>query len=168
MIVSFNKYLEEKIKMKHPNGTYMSVKVSRATQKLLDKWSREHNIPNPIDPKDMHTTLVYSRKPVPESDDYPINFPIACKIKEWQIFPTGNEGKKCLVAVVESEVLQQHFRAIHTLYGASFDYPKYIPHITLSYDYGLNKVPTDLPDFTIVYDDKDFQPLDPAVLTKKD
>ena len=151
--------------MKHPDGTYMAVTCNRATRAALDKWSTEHNIPNPVDPKDFHITIVYSRKGVPELADYEIELPLKTKIVEWKIFPAGD--KKCLVGVVDSKELRQHHAKIHSQYDATYDYDEYIPHVTLSYDYGAAKPPTDLPDFDIVLDKKKVNPLDPQYTSKK-
>lgn len=164
-------YLEEvkrkNSKMRHPDGTYVAVKVSKPTQKVLDAWSKEHNIPNPIDPKDFHTTIAYSRKGIPDVVDHEMKLPIKAKIKEWKIFPSAN-GKRCLVAVVNSPELEDHHEVIHATYGATYDYPDYIPHITFSYDYGSGKVPTDIPDVEIVYDRKQIEPLDPEFTSAKE
>lgn len=175
MVMTFRERMEylEEVKrknkaMKHPNGTYVSVKLSKASREALDKWSTEHNIPNPINPKDFHTTIVYSRKGVPEVVNYNIDLPIKTKIKGWKIFPSDSGMKRCLVAVVDSPELEKHHETIHNKYGASYDYDDYIPHITFSYDYGPAKIPTDIPDIELVYDRKSIQALDPEFTSEKD
>ena len=164
-------YLEElkrkTVTMKHPNGTYVCVKVSAETAKQLDKWSSSNNIPNPIAAKDFHTTIVYSRRGIPAVQQYNINLPINATIDGWKIFPSQN-GKKCLVAVVKSQELVDHHETIHARYGASYDYPDYIPHITFSYDYTASKVPSSVPDVQVVYDRKNIEPLDPEFTSAKD
>lgn len=174
MVMSFRermKYLDEVKRknksMRHPNGTYMSVKLSRASREALDKWSTEHNIPNPINPKDFHTTIVYSRKGIPGVVDYSIELPIKAKIKGWKIFPSESGTKRCLVAVVDSPELEKHHEAIHGEYGASYDYADYIPHVTFSYDYGSSKIPTNIPDIELVYDRKAIEALDPEFTSEK-
>ncbi len=149
------KYLDMK---KHPGGTYVAVHLSKQSAKELGAWVNSHNIPNKADPKQYHTTITYSRKGVPDVVNYKIDLPINCKITEWKIFPHGE--KKCLVGIVDCSILEDHHNAIKNTYGATHDYPDYAPHITISYDYGDNPVPKDVPDFNIVYDKTKVEPLD--------
>jgi hypothetical protein len=57
--------------------------------------------------------------------------------------------------------LDAHHNAIRSLYGATHDFPNYSPHITLSYDYGDQKVPQQVPDISIEYTTVTIEPLDP-------
>lgn len=165
------RYLDE-VKQKnkdmsdHPNGTYMSATLSKKSQKDLDKWVTDHNIPNPADPKQYHTTIVYSRKGIPEAKNYKIPLPMTAKVKEWKIFPT-QAGGKCLVAVMDSPDLEKHHKTLRSEYGATYDYPDYHPHVTVSYDYGNNPIPTEVPDLELEYDSTEFKPLDPDFVPPK-
>ena len=156
---SFREFLMEK--EEHKNGTYVEVVPNTTTKNLLSQWSRKHLVTNPIQADKYHTTLVYSRKGTPKVQAYPINLPIKCKVKELKIFPTQmkNTNGKCLVAVLDSKELNNHFDKIHRGYGCSYDFPEYIPHITLSYSF-VGEVPKDLPDFEIVFDKKKVSALD--------
>lgn len=168
MVMSFRERLAyfEKVRSKaahgdHPDGTYMSAKLSQKSQKQLDDWVSKNNIPNPADPSQYHTTIIYSRKGVPEATQYDLQLPINAKIKEWKIFPTQT-GARCLVAIVDSPEIEQHHMNIRKQYGATHDYPDYHPHVTVSYDYGNGSVPSDIPVFPIEFDSREIKPLDPS------
>lgn len=143
----------------HLNGTYVALNVDQSTRDKLANWVKENNIPNPSDPKQYHSTIVYSRKGIPSVANHKFNLPLTGSIKEWKIFPSG-ESNKCLVAIIESDELHKLHEAIRSKYGATHDFPDYHPHITLSYDYGNNKVPNSLPVIPIKYDSTVIEPLD--------
>lgn len=151
-------FIQEVKKKDHPGGTYICAKVSKKSREQMQKWVNEYNIPNAADPKQYHTTIVYSRKGIPEVTEYKIDFPIEASIKGWEIFNSGE--KKCLVAVVDCPELTKCHEEIRKKYGATHDYPDYHPHITVSYDYGNAKVPDVVPDFKITYTSSQIEPLD--------
>jgi 2'-5' RNA ligase len=149
----------EKLKVKnHASGTYMCANVSTKTQKDLAAWVAIHNIPNASDPKQYHTTIIYSRTSVPEVKDYKVDLPLTGKITKWEIFKNGD--KNCLVALVDCPELVEHHKAIRAQFGATHDYPDFKPHITISYDYGITDVPEDLPSVPIVFTKTHVEPLD--------
>ena len=156
---AFLKNLEEKNMTKHPGGTYVCANLSRQSKDALGKWVEENNIPSPADPKQYHTTITYSRKGIPTVTDHKFDLPIKGKIIKWKIFP-AQDNKKCLVAVVDSPDLEHYHTEIQTQYGAQYDYPDYIPHITVSYDYPSNSVPKILPALDITYVKIKIEPLD--------
>jgi hypothetical protein len=174
MVMSFREmyshlqWLQEKNKdmSSHPNGTYMSAKLSRKSQKLLDKWVSVHNIPNAADPKQYHSTIIYSRKGVPDVKEYDVKLPIKAKVKEWKIFPTQT-GAKALVAIMDSPELDNHHKTIREKYGATHDYPDFHAHVTVSYDYGNGPAPKDIPDLELEYDSTELKPLDPTFVPPK-
>lgn len=150
----------------HPKGTYISATLSKKSQDDLDKWVTEHNIPNPSEPSEYHSTLIYSRKGIPDAKNYDIPLPMKSKIKGWKIFPT-QAGGNCLVAIMDSPEMTKHHKTIRKEYGATHDYPEYHPHVTISYDYGDLPVPKEVPDLELEYDDTEFKPLDPDFVPPK-
>lgn len=174
MVMTFKermRYLDEvkqrnKDMSKHPNGTYISATLSKKSQKDLDSWVSKQNIPNPADPKQYHSTIIYSRKGIPEAKNHKITLPMSAKIKEWKIFPTQTGGK-CLVAIMDSPELEKHHKHFRSEYGATHDYPDYHPHVTISYDFGDLPVPKEIPNLELEYDDTEFKPLDPDFVPPK-
>lgn len=146
--------------VKHPNGTYIAANVSKESSDSLGSWVKSNNIPNRADPAQYHTTITYSRKGIPDVTNHKFDMPLSAKIKDWKIFPSG-DNKKCLVAVVDCPDLEDYHNEIQNEYGATYDYPDYIPHVTVSYDYGDLPAPKEVPDIDIKYDKVKIQPLDP-------
>jgi hypothetical protein len=119
--------------VKHEHGTYVSLTPSPESAKRLDDWVRDNlTLSNTVPRKDLHTTLVYSRTPVPAVESYPFRFPIVGTIVGWKLL--GDDNNKFLVAHVLSSELQALYADMKML-GCTSDYPEYIPHITVVYDY---------------------------------
>lgn len=150
----------------HPKGTYCMVTLSKASQKALDTWVTKHKIPNATEPSTYHSTVIYSRKGVPEAKNYPIELPIKAKIAKWQIFNTQN-NQRALVAIMNSPDLEQHHLNLKEQYGATHDFPDYHPHVTVSYDFKEEPIPSEVPNLELEYDSKEFKALDPDFVPPK-
>ena len=168
MIMTFRQrmeYLEEVRKKrldmsKHPNGTYVCAELSKKSQKQLSDWASNFNIPNPANPKQYHTTIIYSRKGIPEVTDHKFSLPIKGTITKWDIF-TSDSGDKCLVGHIESPELNALHKQLRSEYGATHDFDSYNPHVTLSYKYGSDTLLETVPDFKLEYTKIKIEPLDP-------
>ena len=124
------------------NGTFVAVRFAEESIEALIKFAEYYEVPNLLEPKDYHCTVVYSRKPL---NNVPIEKPIE---PQWIAYPVCfdvflsrsdmNEGpdSRCLVLVIYSEEMNERHTHLREVEGASHDYPSYIPHITLSYDIG--------------------------------
>lgn len=132
-------------------GTYAAVRFSPATNATLEQYTKDNKVPKPPKAKDFHTTLLYSRKHLPnyqaagKLDDPLIGTPTGFDI--WPSQPDEN-GKKKNVLVLEFScpaLFQRHHKLMHQ-HGATYDFDRYRPHITLSYDAG-DLDPSKLPDF---------------------
>lgn len=126
---SFKLFLEDSTK-----GTYAAVKPDAEGQSHLDKFMKDHNIPNPESADKLHSTLLYSRKHLPNySPDKALKH--EAYTKNLEVWPTKS-GKRCLVLKLDSNSL--HKRHIHLMdkHKAEYDYPEFKPHISLSYDLG--------------------------------
>lgn len=165
--ILFEKYLQVKNTAKfHPDGTYISAKLSAADSKKLFKFASDLKIPELVDKTDYHATIIYSRKGIPEVKDYKITVPITAKIVGWNIFKTQT-GARCLVAILESKALTNTHEYIMSKYGATYDFKEYLPHITVSYDYGSDVAPKESPDMTVTFDVVSTEGLDPVYIPKK-
>ena len=131
---------------KKPTGTYVSVGFSDDTVDRLRELQEELDIPNPLDPEEFHTTIAYSRKPI-EWDEIDCEGVEAkpLRLEKWK---THSEDKHCLVLLLDCPHLQDRFDKAMDL-GATFDFPEYKPHITLSYDVG-DDFDTDSADSSIL------------------
>ncbi len=113
-------------------GLYVAAKFSESTLDALENLQRELKIPNPVPRDKLHSTIVYSRVYVP----YKVasgSFEIA-NSGSFTIFET-QDGSRALVLELESDYLTARHNYAKAL-GASYDFPDYRPHITMSYDVG--------------------------------
>nr|7T26_A Chain A, Acb1 [Erwinia phage FBB1]7T27_A Chain A, Acb1 [Erwinia phage FBB1] len=115
------------------SGLYVAAKFSESTLDALEELQRSLKLPNPVPRDKLHTTIVYSRVNVP----YKVasgSFEIADKGK-LTVFETQS-GNRALVLEMDSDYLSARHSYAKAL-GASYDYPDYRPHITLSYNIGV-------------------------------
>lgn len=148
-------------------GCYAGVKFDKDTKHAIMEYMKEAHIPNALPASKLHTTLLYSRVPCPnykpiEKVDYvgePDEFVI------WDTQAVGGKGTaRCLVLKYKCPDLVARHKALMKEHKATFDYPEYTPHITLSYDIGDMKI-SDFPDVqkhlgTIHTTGEYFEPLD--------
>lgn len=138
------KFVELSESVDHKNGTFVDASLTAESAKSLYNWCNERNIPC-ISPEKMHVTMLFSRTPVPQLqqvDGYRLQRP--AKLIKWEIL--GN----CLVLTLNSKLAN----TIHNFckkHGGSHDYPKYIPHITIAYDY-QGQIPSQIPNVELVLD----------------
>lgn len=114
-------------------GAYVGVRFDKASLEMLQDLQKMYKIPDPTPIKDMHATVIYSRVPV----DFPIRNEVNEKIDrqvQFHVFNT-RDGKRALVLKLKSDYLTQR-HDLGTELGATYDFPDYIPHVTLSYDVG--------------------------------
>lgn len=120
----------------HPYGTYAELVPDQDTRQMLVKLIEAMGIANPIDPDKIHTTVIYSKKPCPNAMSFHgAETPYQGRISGLQRWPT-QAGPTCLVALVECDEASKLHHHIMDTYGATYDFPEYTPHFTLSYDCG--------------------------------
>lgn len=145
----------------HDKGTYVSAILSDTSKHELGKFVVD-NVKNAdhVDPNTYHTTIIYSRSPVPSAEKYSGKINQHGKIVGYELFDT-KDGSKCLVAKVDFPYGTQ-LNELLMKSGATSDYDSYRPHITLCYPYtgssDIESIP--VPNIDIVYDMIDVQPLD--------
>lgn len=129
--------LEEQTK-----GTYAAVTFSADTVRRLVKFCKDNDIPNPLRPEKFHTTLLYSRKHLPDFEplgklDPPwIGTPAKFEIWDGQPIKDGGEPTKCLVLRFDCDKIVSRHNKMMKTHGATYDFDTYNPHITLSYNIG--------------------------------
>lgn len=92
-------------------------------------WAKSQGFATTIDPDDLHVTLAYSRQPVSWPD--PVNDKLVIRPSENRSVEALGDGG-AVVLRFNSPTLEgrwQEFKAA----GASWDYEKYQPHVTISY-----------------------------------
>lgn len=132
-------------------GTYAAVNFSDKTKKAVQNYIDKNDIPNPLNSDKFHTTLLYSRKHLPdyepkgEYEESLVGTPTG--FEKWPSQPDedGNVSM-CLVLKFDCPELTQRHHDLMDEHQATFDYPEYKTHITLSYNVGDLQC-ADLPDF---------------------
>lgn len=135
-------------------GTYVSRKVRNP--EILYNFFKDQGV-NVVPMNELHCTIAYSRKEFlldVDSKDIIIK-PEQLKSK---LEPLGDDG--AIVLKFESKEMIERFN--HCIKkGATYDYPKYQPHISISYngkDLDLNKIK--VPNFDIILCDEKSEELD--------
>lgn len=124
-------------------GSYIGLNISKESEKRLRQLQKELNIEE-IFP--FHITLVYSRKKIKMDINKNVNKIIT--IKGFHIFDNSKDGgDRALVIKLNCPYCENRHNIAKTGFGATYDYPSYEPHITLSY-----KWEKDLPDEDLLKD----------------
>lgn len=121
------------------NGTYAKLVPCVNTKVRIAAITGILNLENPVSVRDLHVTVIYSRKECAAIKDIGVSLPIKAHGEKFDIFP-NKDGTKCLVLHVASDDIHLLHQTIRNDHGATHDYPSYSPHLTLSYDY-TGKVP---------------------------
>lgn len=122
------------MEIKSKPGTYIGVRLTKESVKLIRKFIKDNQIPNGVQGDNIHITLVYSRKHLPNAKKM-INTAFN---EPPQVTPSnafhlwGDDGDTLVVEVKCPYLIDRHeyFRT----QGATHDYDDYTPHITLSYN----------------------------------
>lgn len=123
-------------------GTYVAAKFDQKTLEQIKLFQETYGIPNPVLPEDLHCTIVYSRVKIPfmtSKESYK-----ASEGAKTKVFETRDNKRALVLALVDADGLKQRHEYGNIL-GATYDYPDYIPHVTVSYDIGMMEFPLDMP-----------------------
>lgn len=134
----------KEIYLTESKGTYAAVTFSQDDEDNIINSLKKLGIPNPVEKNDIHCTLLYSRKflpnyvPIESLDEwaYPKELIV------WKTF----DKKKILVLLLNCPYLEKRHKELMKEHQATYDFPEYKPHITLSYDIEDFEVPN-LNDF---------------------
>lgn len=115
---------------------YVSRPVENADE--IIQWAKDQGFKTTIKPGDMHVTEAYSREPVTWEDmgqdifqDAQGRIIVPAGLEGRSVEPLGDEGAVVL-KFRSSEISTRHKQMRRA--GASWDYPSYMPHVTISYD----------------------------------
>jgi 2'-5' RNA ligase len=147
-IKEYKAFTKEKVEYSLDSGTFMGVKFSDDDADHIIDIAKKLGIPNVVKKKDLHVTVLFSRKELP-------NLEVNEKIDEWvypknfHVFPSflDKEKKGALVIKLKSPFLEKRHKELLNLHDAMYDFPEYIPHVTLSYDCGDWELPKNIDMF---------------------
>ena len=117
----------------------------------IKTFIEENEIPNGVPEEKLHSTLLYSRKYLPEYEPHghykksmagtPTEFNV------WKSQPDENDKtSNCLVLAYDCEDLVTRHNHLMDEHGGTFDFDEYRPHVTLSYDIGDMNIDNFNPD----------------------
>ena len=135
-----------------PDGTYAGARFSDDSKKSIRNYIEKNGIPNSPHDDKLHSTILYSRKYLPEYEAQGMYDPAM------KATPTGTEvwpsqpdeqghRKRCLVLTFDSPDLVGRHESLMKRHEAMYDFDQYKPHVTLSYDIGDDFDEDKLPDF---------------------
>lgn len=145
-MIKFSEFLKEQ----DSKGTYVSARLTQESKDDLYKWAASSGIPNTIMPDEYHVTVCYSRKwfdPGYKSK----NVSLSGNVIGYDLFKNSN-GTTAFVLKLKSQELIDYHNSYRNDYGATHDYPEYIPHLTISYDVPNNFKSPKTPILTIRFD----------------
>lgn len=120
-------------------GTYAGIRLHNKTEQAILQFIKEHKIPNSTPKDDIHITLLYSKKHLPDYKPAGTIKELAFPTK-FTIFRTtpsdGSKPKNCLVLLLDSKYLHKRYSTLMKEHQATSDFDTYSPHITFSYDAG--------------------------------
>lgn len=126
-------------------------------QELVD-WAKANGFETTLLPEDMHVTIVYSRTPLPmpNTEDQPMwgLGTLVVRGGNRRMMSLGDGSAAALV--VDSVDLVSEWNNYRSM-GASWDWPSYMPHVTISYSGGSIDVPPFAGD--LVFGPIQFEPI---------
>jgi hypothetical protein len=116
-------------------GTYVGLRVLSPANSQLYSHFVEAKIPvkKPTFDKRLHTTVIYSRKHCPALKAEKGN-PHIATFSGYDLF-TGLGDERVLVARLNAPSIVGRHLILMAEHGATYDYPEYVPHITICYDF---------------------------------
>lgn len=129
-------------------GSFVGVKLTTESNARLCGWLQENLIKNPMSPDKLHVTLVLDKTgPIRY---HPITYPQPVPVdpRTYTIDLFGEE-KNIMVLKFESPFLEDRHQKLRKRHGLSWDFPTYIPHITLTHE--VQEIVTELepPNFEL-------------------
>jgi hypothetical protein len=136
------------VEKKQPDGTYAGVHFSKETVEAIAAYCKENKIPNRTRHEKMHTTVLYSRKYLPDYEPAgKYEKPMIGTPTGFDIWPSkGEDPKNCLVLEYKCPELEKRHEELMKDHEATYDFDEYKTHITFSYDVGDLDIKT-LPKF---------------------
>lgn len=148
--MKINDILNEEFENPKEYDYFIGMKLSNESNEKLVNYLIENDIS--LDQQNnFHVTIFFSRgKEFPEeSCKGKLSTPIILNKKDYKFEIFGTD-EKCLVLLVKHSYLDKRHTEIKTKYNLEYDFPKYIPHITLTYKIGdTDYKRLDLADFDI-------------------
>jgi hypothetical protein len=120
-----------------PDGTYAGIRMTDKTTKSIAKWIADNDIPNAVPTDKLHTTLLYSRKHLPDySAAGSYDSLMIGKPTKFDVWESADGDTRCLVLEYKCKELVDRHNELMDKHGATYDFDEFKPHVTVSYDIG--------------------------------
>ena len=122
-------------------GTYAGVHFDDDTVKRIKAFSIDNEIPDRLESRKIHSTLLYSKKQLPnfkalgDLDEPLVGKPSGFDVWESQPDDDGNKSN-CLILQFDCPELVSRHNDLMTQHDAEYDFDEFKPHVTLSYNIG--------------------------------
>ncbi len=130
-------------------GLYVGVKFSPRTVQNLVQWCKDNNIPERTDPSGYHTTVILSPTRKFKYDPMRWDPPLVVTPDLFALDLFGPERNK-LVLRYDCAVLEARHWLVRVEEKLPWEYPEYVPHITLSdFEHAFGGTKIDLNDLPV-------------------
>lgn len=138
-------FITEDLLPTHKDGTIALLHLTEESATELKNWCDRHGLPC-LDVDELHCTLLYSRKPVEKFSKFDnATLDVPAKIIDWKKL-----GSALVLELYCPKAERFHDWMIK--HGGTHDYPDYIAHISISYDWESEYLPKILPIMPIEFD----------------
>lgn len=146
MILTLSQFLSER---KGTTGTYAALKFDEPSVKRISQYVKDNDIPNPLEASKLHVTLLYSRvECIGFKSPGNLIEPFVATVKGFDVWNNADMDGKALVVKLDAPALVERHLMLMKLYGATYDFPEYQPHFTISYNVPDEFDPKTLPLFS--------------------
>ncbi len=130
-------------------GVYVMAEISKKSKELIMGFIKKNNIPAAVSELNLHITIIHSSVPFKKKFKKLLNVDVTTIPIKFDILNTSI-GRKALVIRVKSKYLNTRFKDGLDA-GARHDYPTYIPHVTLSYNFDGDIKKLNIKDFPKIH-----------------
>ncbi len=118
-------------------GTYVGLSLIEPARSEIEDFAAQLRLPCPVPAAKRHTTLLYSRRHLPDFRPEP-GLVHEGRALGFEVFAVAGAitSARCLVMLISAPTLEARFEQLMREHEATYDFPTYRPHITLSYNIG--------------------------------
>lgn len=140
------------LEQSHQDGTYAALYLSSKSANQLADWLDLNGIEHD-DPAEFHCTVLYSKTPFPQAQGIAGPVGVNASVTEWELL--GDHATVLKLLCTKAEQMHSLFMNL----GASHDWPRYIPHVTVNSERHLSPLPKQKPNFILHFDRLEVRPI---------
>lgn len=128
-----------------PTGTFIGVRPTERSTLQLTQWARDVGLTEPVDPKDLHCTLIFDKYDSIPWNSREYSPPLKLDPRTYQLDELGG----ALVLRFDCPQLEERHQWAKDEFLIDWPHQEYITHITLSYAPNLSACDLTPPKFPI-------------------